>query len=141
MTTEDSEVPYDAYSDPIANYIHASLVGPGLVNFATRRPDASELEMKAASTLLVLAGLAITRLSRLSTKLDTVQLAPGGTGDNVSDYRFVPTTQDTPEGREAAALELDFVMAADDTPPAPAIPAELEERPTSARWGHFGTYL
>jgi len=133
-----------AEQDPVAVYLAESLITPGIARFSQLLPDATDVEVKAAGQLLVLMALALTRLSRLQTGLETATLEPGTDGTAATDYVFAPTDRDTAEGRKAAAAALGYVMPTADQPAdtaTPPAPAELEEQPTSCRFGHYGNYI
>jgi hypothetical protein len=136
-----------AEQDPVAIYLAESLITPGVARFAQLRPDATGVEVKAAGQLLIIMALALTRLSRLQTGLETATLQPGTDGSAATDYVFAPTDRDTVEGRKAAAVTLGYVTPTADQPadameiPAPTVPTEPEEQATSCRWGHFGNYV
>jgi hypothetical protein len=137
----------NAEQDPVAVYLAEALITPGIDRFTQLRPDATDVEVKAAGQLLVLTALALTRLSRLQTGLETATLQPGTDGTAATDYVFAPTDRDTVEGRKAAAVTLGYVTPTTDQAadvmeiPVPAVPTESEEQTTSCRFGHFGNYI
>ncbi len=124
-----AELISDPVRDPIAEAVLERFVTPATVQFANARPDASHAEMAAAASLYTFIGVALVRISRLSSGLDTALQLPDTSGLFTSDFEFLPTEQDTPDARAAvAAAFASGVLSGFSAPPLePELTAPADE--------------